>query len=68
MRAVGMEKAVIWKDAKRSAEAFYKVMCVPNPPLHFVLGKDAIEGVRKKIAALAADIDAYEALSEGLEE
>ena len=43
-------------------------MCVPNPPLHFVLGKDAIEGVRKKIAALAVDIDAYEVLSEGLEE
>ena len=68
MRAVGMEKAVTWKDAKRSAEAFYKVACVPNPPLHFVGGKDAIEGVRKKITALIADIDAYEGLSEGLEE
>ena len=68
MRAVGMEKAVTWKDAKRSAEAFYKVACVPNPPLHFVVGKDAIEGLRRKMAALRADIDAYEELSEGLEE
>ena len=57
-----------WKDAKRSAEAFYKVACVPNPLLHFVVGKDAIEAARKKIATLSADIDTYEGLSEGLEE
>ncbi len=68
IRRIGMGNAVTWKDAKRSAEAFYKIVCVPNPPLHFVVGKDAMEGARKKIAALVADIDAYEALSEGLEE
>ncbi|KAM5541156.1 hypothetical protein V8D89_005085 [Ganoderma adspersum] len=67
IRRVGLENTVTWKVAKRSAEAFYKIACVPNPPLHFVVGKDAIEGARK-IAALAADIDAYEGLSEGLEE
>ena len=68
IRRVGLENTVTWKDAKRSAEAFYKIACVPDPPLHFVVGKDAIAGARKKIAALAADIDAYEELSEGLEE
>ena len=68
MRAVGMEKAVTWKDAKRSAEAFYKVACLPDPPLHVLVGKDAINATRKKIAALTANIDTYEALSEGLEE
>ena len=68
MRTGGLEKGIAWKDAKRSAEAFYKIACVPNPPLHFVVGKDAIEATRKKIAALAAEIDAYEGLSEGLEE
>ena len=68
MRTGGLETGISWKDARRSAEAFYKVACVPNPPLHFVVGKDAIEAARKKIAALAADIDAYEGLSEGLEE
>ncbi|KAM5538955.1 hypothetical protein V8D89_007376 [Ganoderma adspersum] len=68
IRRVGLENTVTWKDAKRSAEAFYKIAGVPNPPLHFVVGKDAIEGARKKIAALAADIDTYERLSEGLEE
>ncbi|KAM5541135.1 hypothetical protein V8D89_005064 [Ganoderma adspersum] len=68
IRRVGLENTVTWKDAKRSAEAFYKIASVPNPPLHFVVGKDAIEATRKKIAALAADIDTYEGLSEGLEE
>ncbi|KAM5538956.1 hypothetical protein V8D89_007377 [Ganoderma adspersum] len=69
VRSVGWDTAVTtWKDAKRSAEAFYKVACIPNPPLHFVVGKDAIEGTRKKITALVADIDTYEGLSEGLEE
>ncbi|PIL34915.1 hypothetical protein GSI_02702 [Ganoderma sinense ZZ0214-1] len=68
VRRVGFDTAVTtWKDAKRSAEAIYKVACVPNPPLHFLVGKDVIEGTRKKVAALLADIDAYEALSEGLE-
>ncbi|KAI1789984.1 NAD-P-binding protein [Ganoderma leucocontextum] len=68
IRRVGLDKIVAWKDAKRSAEAFYKIACVPNPPLHFVVGKDAIDAARKKIAALSADIDVYEAWSEGLEE
>lgn len=69
MRSVGLDRAfTTWKDARRSAEAFYKIAGLPNPPLHFVVGKDAIEGTRKKIAALVADIDTYEALSEGLEE
>ncbi|KAI1789972.1 NAD-P-binding protein [Ganoderma leucocontextum] len=68
IRRVGLDKLVTWKDARRSAEVFYKIACVPNPPLHFVVGKDAIEGTRKKIAALVADIDTYEAWSEGLEE
>ena len=68
MRTGGLETGIAWKDAKRSAEVFYKIACVPNPPLHFVVGKDAIEAARQKIAALAAEIDTYEGLSEGLEE
>ena len=66
VRSVGWERAMTWKDGRRSAEAFYRIASVPNPPLHFLVGKDAIEATRKKIAALSADIDAYEAWSEGL--
>ena len=69
MRRFGWDEATVaWKDARRSAEAVYQIAGVPNPPLHFVLGKDAIEVTRKKIATLVAEIDAYEAASEGLEE
>ncbi|PIL34900.1 hypothetical protein GSI_02687 [Ganoderma sinense ZZ0214-1] len=68
MRRIGFENIPTWKDTRRSAEAFYKIACVPDPPLHFVVGKDAIAIARKKIAALTADIDTYEKLSEGLEE
>ncbi|KAM5541159.1 hypothetical protein V8D89_005088, partial [Ganoderma adspersum] len=69
VRRFGWDEATMaWKDARRSAEAVYNIACMPDPPLHFVVGKDAIKAVRKKIAALAADIDAHEGLSEGLEE
>ena len=68
IRRFGWDKATVFKDARRTAEAFYSVASIPNPPLHFVVGKDAIEVTRKKLAALAADIAAYEALSEGLDE
>ena len=68
IRRVGWDKVTAWKDARRSAEAFYKVACLPDPPLHVLVGKDAINATRKKIAALTANIDTYEALSEGLEE
>ncbi|PIL34904.1 hypothetical protein GSI_02691 [Ganoderma sinense ZZ0214-1] len=68
VRRFGWDKATPWKDATRMAEAIYKMACAPDPPLHFLLGKDAIEMTRKKIAGLVADIDAYEPVSEGLEE
>ncbi|EJF57886.1 NAD(P)-binding protein [Dichomitus squalens LYAD-421 SS1] len=67
-RKVGWDNVVAWKDMRRSAELFYKIASDPNPPLHFVVGKDAIEATRKKITALAADIDLYEAWSNGLEQ
>ncbi|KAI1789973.1 hypothetical protein LXA43DRAFT_538159 [Ganoderma leucocontextum] len=47
-RSVGWDDGATWKDAKQSAEAFYKIAeSIPNPPLHFVVGKDAIEATRK---------------------
>ena len=53
------EASVAWKDARRSAEAVYQIAGVPNPPLHFVLGKDAIEVTRKKISALVAQTSTH---------
>ena len=68
MRRFGWDEATIaLKDARRSAEAVCQIAGVPNPPLHFVLGKDAIEMARKKIAELKASLDLYESWSEGLD-
>ncbi|PIL34899.1 hypothetical protein GSI_02686 [Ganoderma sinense ZZ0214-1] len=68
VRRFGRDKATPWKDAAQTAEAICKIACVPDPPLHFVLGKDAIGMARKKVAELVADIDTYEPVSESLEE
>ncbi|RPD56679.1 NAD-P-binding protein [Lentinus tigrinus ALCF2SS1-7] len=57
-----------WKDTRRSVEELYKVASLPDPPLHFLLGKDAIVATRAKIADLSGSIDKYETWSEGLEE
>ena len=63
-----LDDFVVWKDTRRSVEAFYKVASLPSPPLHLLVGKDAIEATRKKIAILSEEINEYEAWSEGLEE
>ena len=56
-----------WKDTKRSMELCYKVAGLANPPLHLVIGRDALAAVRAKIAELTKTMDEYEAWSEGLE-
>jgi hypothetical protein len=37
----------------------------PEPPLHLVLGRPALEIARKKLAALKQDFDAWEAVTLG---
>ncbi|KAM5538881.1 hypothetical protein V8D89_007440 [Ganoderma adspersum] len=64
----GWDKLATWKDMKRCAEAFHRIASVPTPPLHFLVGKDAIGGARKKITTLSMDINTYETWSEGLDE
>ncbi len=68
MRNGTLDDLVTWKSARRSAELFYMTTSLPEPPLHLVVGKDAIEATRKKIASLSELVDTYENWSEGLEE
>lgn len=68
MRQGTIDDFVTWKSTRRSAEVFYKVASLPNPPLHLVVGKDAIALTRQKIASLSEVVDMYESWSEGLEE
>ncbi|RPD56674.1 NAD-P-binding protein [Lentinus tigrinus ALCF2SS1-7] len=53
-------------DVRKAVEVIYKVASLPEPPLHFLLGENAIMYARKKLADLAADTNKYESWSEGL--
>lgn len=58
---------VEFKDTRRSVEVFYCFADIQDPPLHLVVGKDAIVATRKKYAEVMAAVDRFEAWSEGLE-
>jgi NAD(P)-dependent dehydrogenase (short-subunit alcohol dehydrogenase family) len=50
-------------DPIKAARAMLSVMEADNPPMHLLLGSDALGLVRDKLSALSAEIDAWETLS-----
>jgi len=54
-------------DPAKAAEVIYRIAELPDPPMHFPLGKDSVQGVRKKGQEMVAEADLYGAWSEGLE-
>jgi NAD(P)-dependent dehydrogenase (short-subunit alcohol dehydrogenase family) len=50
-------------DPAKAAQALLKVIASEKPPVHLLLGKDALALVRAKLAAMSEEIDAWEALS-----
>lgn len=50
-------------DPARAALAMIKVVESEHPPVHLLLGADAVKYVREKIATLTKEIDAWEPLS-----
>lgn len=50
-------------DPVLGARAILAVLRDPRPPLHLVLGADALELIRAKLASLSADLDRFEALT-----
>ena len=52
-------------DPVRAAEAIIAAVQSPEPPLHLVLGKPALEIARKKLDALKKDFDTWEATTIG---
>jgi NAD(P)-dependent dehydrogenase (short-subunit alcohol dehydrogenase family) len=50
-------------DPARAGEAILALIDLPDPPAHLLLGSDALDLVRGKLGAMAADIDRWEALS-----
>jgi NAD(P)-dependent dehydrogenase (short-subunit alcohol dehydrogenase family) len=50
-------------DPARAALAMIKVVKAENPPVHLLLGTDAVKFVREKIATLSGEIDEWETVS-----
>lgn len=50
-------------DPAKGAAAIVKVLESENPPLHFLLGEDAVDGLRQHHEALLADVTTWESLS-----
>ena len=54
-------------DPRKAMETVYRLAGLEQPPLHFPLGKDAVEITRTKTSAVLAETDKYESWSEGLD-
>ena len=52
-------------DPARAAQAIITAVNSEQPPLHLVLGAPGLDMVRQKVAALTAELDAWEALTLG---
>lgn len=50
-------------DPAKAAQAIIKIVDAENPPVHMLLGTDALSFVRQKLQALTQEIDAWEHLS-----
>lgn len=50
-------------DPVKAARAMLRVIDDPNPPAHLLLGSDALQLVRDKLARLADEIEAWKSLS-----
>lgn len=50
-------------DPAKAARALLTIVDAPSPPAHLLLGTDALELVRAKLAALSSEIDAWETVT-----
>lgn len=50
-------------DPAKAARAILDIVASENPPVHLLLGTDAVKRVRDKLDALRAELDAWESLS-----
>ena len=50
-------------DPAKAAQALLEVIAAEKPPVHLLLGKDALALVRAKLASMSDEIDAWEAVS-----
>jgi NAD(P)-dependent dehydrogenase (short-subunit alcohol dehydrogenase family) len=50
-------------DPRKAARALLEIVAAKNPPVHLLLGNDALDLVKTKLAALNEEIETWEALS-----
>ena len=50
-------------DPRKAAQALLAIVAADHPPVHLLLGNDAVDLVKAKLAALNAEIETWEALS-----
>jgi hypothetical protein len=50
-------------DPDRAADAIVALVNAPNPPLRLPMGEAALEGIRRKIDAMAKDLETWRDLS-----
>ena len=48
-------------DARKAAELMWQCVQLPDPPFRLPMGVMAVELIREKLAAVAADVDRCEA-------
>ncbi|KAH9940608.1 hypothetical protein B0H21DRAFT_754359 [Amylocystis lapponica] len=54
-------------DTSLGMQVIYRLAALPDPPLHFPLGMDSVEAVRRKTARLISITDQFSSWSEGTE-
>jgi hypothetical protein len=52
-------------DPARAAQALLAVVDAEQPPLHLLLGSDALRRAREKLDALIEEIDSWEEVTRG---
>ena len=50
-------------DPAKAAQAMLTAIDSPNPPVHLLLGPDAVALARRKLAEIGAEVTAWEQLS-----
>ena len=54
-------------DPDKAVKKFYELAHLADPPLRFLIGKDAITNSRAQLKGIEGDVSKYESWSEGLE-
>lgn len=55
------------RDSAKGVQRIYDLSLVPNPPLRFPLGPDAVDAIKQQVKLIEQDVVKYESWSEGLE-